>query len=228
MIASVFELGSEGRIEEGIERHHQVLHHGKIRERRDVDDALLQQTHARFARQPRDAVDRHRARPAHADPARAAKGERRILLALHTEERIEHGHAVFERYLEVLRGLGNAARGSCYAEAVGLFSGLRKHGRREPKRYHTRGAGQHSRGEPGSLVSEVRTMIPLEKMTDAEFERHALCVLRRELGLDGLARFLRVYRARIGDYTRDRHRWLEGATIQEIMAEVERRGHPNA
>ena len=65
-------------------------------------------------------------------------------------------------------------------------------------------------------------MIPIEKMTDEEFERHALAVLRRELGLDGLARFLRVYRAGSGDYTRDRHRWLEGATIQEIMAEVER------
>ena len=67
-------------------------------------------------------------------------------------------------------------------------------------------------------------MIPLEKMTDEDFERHALGILRRELGLDGLARFLRVYRAGGGDYTRGRHRWLEGATIDEIMAEVERRG----
>jgi len=71
-------------------------------------------------------------------------------------------------------------------------------------------------------------MIPLEKMADEEFERHALSVLRRELGLDGLARFLRLYRAGGGDYTRDRHRWLDGATIQEIMAELERTGHPSA
>jgi hypothetical protein len=69
-------------------------------------------------------------------------------------------------------------------------------------------------------------MTPLEKMSDEEFERHALAVLKRELGVDGLARFLRVYRAGSGDYTRDRHRWLEGVTIQEIMAEVGRRGHP--
>ena len=69
-------------------------------------------------------------------------------------------------------------------------------------------------------------MISLEKMTDEEFERHAFSVLRRELGLDGLARFLRVYRAGSGDYTRDRHRWLEGATIDDIMAEVKRRDHP--
>jgi len=69
-------------------------------------------------------------------------------------------------------------------------------------------------------------MIPLEKMADEEFERHALSVLRRELGLDGLARFLRLYRAGGGDYTRDRHRWLGDATIDDIMAEVQRRRDP--
>ena len=71
-------------------------------------------------------------------------------------------------------------------------------------------------------------MIPLENMSDENFERHALAVLQRELGLDGLARFLRLYRSGTGGYTRDRHRWLDGATIQEIMAEVERRDKPAA
>jgi hypothetical protein len=71
-------------------------------------------------------------------------------------------------------------------------------------------------------------MIPLENMSDEDFERHALAVLQREFGLDGLARFLRLYRSGTGDYTPDRHRWLEGATIQEIMAEVERRDKPAA
>ena len=71
-------------------------------------------------------------------------------------------------------------------------------------------------------------MIPLEKKSDEDFERHALAILQRELGLDGLARFLRLYRSGTGDYTRDRHRWLEGATIQEIMAAVERRDKPAA
>ena len=69
-------------------------------------------------------------------------------------------------------------------------------------------------------------MMPLEKMNDEECERHALGVLQRELGLDGFARFLRLYRSGTSDYTRDRHRWLEGATVQEIIAEVERRDHP--
>jgi hypothetical protein len=71
-------------------------------------------------------------------------------------------------------------------------------------------------------------VIPLDRMTDEDFERHALAVLQRELGLDGLARFLRVYRAGTGDYTRDRHRWLDGAPVEDVMAEVKRRDRPPA
>lgn len=66
-------------------------------------------------------------------------------------------------------------------------------------------------------------MTPVQQMSDEDFERHALGILRRELGVDGLARFLRLHRSGAGDYTRDRHQWLEGATIEEIMAEVKRR-----
>ena len=69
-------------------------------------------------------------------------------------------------------------------------------------------------------------MISLEQMSDENFERHALAILQRELGLAGLARFLRVYRSGTGDYTRDRHQWLQDATIEEVMAEVEDRGKP--
>ena len=64
-------------------------------------------------------------------------------------------------------------------------------------------------------------MISVDRMTDEAFERHAFATLKRELGLDGLARFLRLNRAGSGDYTRDRHRWLDGATIENIMADVE-------
>jgi len=69
-------------------------------------------------------------------------------------------------------------------------------------------------------------MISIERMTDEDFERHAFAILQRELGLDGLARFLRLNRAGGADYTRDRHRWLGGATIDDIVAEVERRPDP--
>jgi hypothetical protein len=69
-------------------------------------------------------------------------------------------------------------------------------------------------------------MMSVEKMSDEDLERYALGFLQRELGLDGLARLLRVYRAGTGDYTCDRHHWLEAATIQDIFAEIESRGHP--
>jgi hypothetical protein len=66
-------------------------------------------------------------------------------------------------------------------------------------------------------------MIPLDQMTDEQFEQHALSVLHRELGVYGLARFLRVYRAGTGDYTRDRHQWLKGLTVEELAQEFEGR-----
>jgi hypothetical protein len=66
-------------------------------------------------------------------------------------------------------------------------------------------------------------MISVEKMSDEDFDRHAFAILQRELGLDGLARFLRLNRAGTSNYTQARHEWLNGATIQEIMAEVDRR-----
>jgi len=69
-------------------------------------------------------------------------------------------------------------------------------------------------------------MISVENMTDEDLERHAFEVLRRELGPDGLARFIRLNRAGSGDYTRDRHKWLGNTTIQEIMAELETQRDP--
>jgi hypothetical protein len=97
-----------------------------------------------------------------------------------------------------------------------------------------RRAGRHSQEihvrvqNPVSWYQEVGSMDSLETMSDEAFERHALAILQRELGLDGLARFLRLYRSGSGDYTRDRHRWLEGVTIQEIMDEVKRLKEPAA
>jgi hypothetical protein len=62
----------------------------------------------------------------------------------------------------------------------------------------------------------------IEKMTDDQFRDFALDILSRELGLYGYARFLQVYRPGSGDYTRDRHQWLDGLTLDEIIAETKR------
>ena len=60
-------------------------------------------------------------------------------------------------------------------------------------------------------------------MTDQEFTRHALEVLKRELGADGLARFLRLNRSGPGDYTRDRDEWQKDLTLDQIAESIQKR-----
>ena len=59
----------------------------------------------------------------------------------------------------------------------------------------------------------------IDSLDDLEFERRTLAAIRQELGLGGLARFLMTYRSGIGDYTRDRHQWLSGVTLEEFERE---------
>jgi hypothetical protein len=66
-------------------------------------------------------------------------------------------------------------------------------------------------------------MSGLETMTDEQFERHALEVLRRELGVDGLARFLRLDRSGSGDYTKDRMQWQKDLTVEQIVDSIKGR-----
>jgi hypothetical protein len=65
------------------------------------------------------------------------------------------------------------------------------------------------------------------EMTDEQFRQHALEILQRTLGAGGLARFLRVYRPGSGNYTRDRHKWQQGITVQQIVEDIKgRRENP--
>jgi hypothetical protein len=65
-------------------------------------------------------------------------------------------------------------------------------------------------------------MSGLDMMTDEQFERHALEVLGRELGADGLARFLRLNRSGTGDYTTSRSVWQKDLTVDEILDSIQR------
>jgi hypothetical protein len=60
------------------------------------------------------------------------------------------------------------------------------------------------------------------EMTDEEFERHALSVLSRELGLADYARYLRLCRSGRGDYTAERHKWQAGVTLEDIKLKIEK------
>jgi hypothetical protein len=62
--------------------------------------------------------------------------------------------------------------------------------------------------------------MPIHEMTDQEFQHHALSILQRELGAEGFARFLRLYRSGRGDYTKERDQVLKGVTIDEIVGQI--------
>lgn len=62
--------------------------------------------------------------------------------------------------------------------------------------------------------------MPARVMNDIEFQRHALSILKRELGIEGFARFLRLYRGGLGDYTKERNGILGGATVDDIVEQV--------
>ncbi len=69
-------------------------------------------------------------------------------------------------------------------------------------------------------MAPIEMVEQVDKMTDEQLERHALMILQRELGVYGLARFLRVYRAGSGDYTQDRHQWLDGLSVEDALKDV--------
>ena len=50
----------------------------------------------------------------------------------------------------------------------------------------------------------------MREMSDGEFQRHALAILQRELGAEGFARFLRLYRSGSGDYNQRAGSTIEG------------------
>lgn len=76
------------------------------------------------------------------------------------------------------------------------------------------------------MVEGVGGTTSVEHMTDEQFERFALEVLQKELGPDGLARFLRLNRSGLRDYTRDRMQWLKDLSVDQIVAFLNRSDKP--
>jgi recombination DNA repair RAD52 pathway protein len=70
------------------------------------------------------------------------------------------------------------------------------------------------------MVEGANSMTSVSNMTDEQFERYALEILRREVGTDGLARFLRRFGSGRGDYTRDRASWQKDLTVEQIVASL--------
>ncbi len=64
-------------------------------------------------------------------------------------------------------------------------------------------------------------------MTGKDSQREDLTVLTRELGLDGMVRWLIVYCSGPGDSDPERAGWSKGGTVQKIMVEAEGGDEPN-
>jgi hypothetical protein len=57
--------------------------------------------------------------------------------------------------------------------------------------------------------------MPLE-----EIRRRGLEALARQLGPVGMVRFLQQFETGYGDYTAERHQWLEPASVQSVAKEI--------
>jgi hypothetical protein len=60
-------------------------------------------------------------------------------------------------------------------------------------------------------------------MTPEEICRVGLEALRRELGLVGMIRFLQMFETGKGDYTAERHQWLDQMDLDTIVEEIAKR-----
>jgi hypothetical protein len=56
------------------------------------------------------------------------------------------------------------------------------------------------------------------KMTFDQIRRKGLAVLRRELGKAGMIRFLQQFETGRGDYSRERHAWVDQTSLEDIRA----------
>lgn len=61
-----------------------------------------------------------------------------------------------------------------------------------------------------------------DSMTDEEIRQAGFDALVRELGVIGMIRFVQMLRPGSGDYTAERHAWLDGLSIDDIVKGIER------
>ncbi|MCG3130814.1 MAG: hypothetical protein FLDDKLPJ_01587 [Phycisphaerae bacterium] len=60
-------------------------------------------------------------------------------------------------------------------------------------------------------------------LSDPEVRRAGLEALNERLGPAGMIRFLRMFDPGRGDYTAERHQWLDPLTLDDIVRSIENR-----
>ncbi len=58
-------------------------------------------------------------------------------------------------------------------------------------------------------------------MTTLEINRLGYQALTNTLGFDGMIRFIRQFELGSGDYTKDRHQWLDQFAVEDIFNQVQ-------
>jgi hypothetical protein len=63
-------------------------------------------------------------------------------------------------------------------------------------------------------------LMNVQMMTPQQIRVAGLAALSRELGLVGMIRFMQQFEMGHGDYSRDRHEWLDTFTVDDIAKMV--------
>jgi hypothetical protein len=66
-------------------------------------------------------------------------------------------------------------------------------------------------------------MINVEPMNLTQVRQLGLEILSRELGPVGMVRFLQQFEMGQGNYTEERHQWLDELTVDEIANQIQRK-----
>jgi hypothetical protein len=63
----------------------------------------------------------------------------------------------------------------------------------------------------------------IQTLNPITIRKLGLEALAKELGPIGMARFLQQYEGGVGDYTKERQRWLKGLKVKDIVREIKER-----
>jgi len=57
-------------------------------------------------------------------------------------------------------------------------------------------------------------------MTQEDIRTRGMNVLAKELGVVGMVRFVQQFSNGKGDYTKERHQWIDHLSIDDIMSDI--------
>ena len=63
-------------------------------------------------------------------------------------------------------------------------------------------------------------MSKAEMLPPEEIRTRGLHALKEELGPNGMIRFLQQFEVGQGDYTKDRHQWLDGLSLESLIGKL--------